>query len=98
MNWGGVEECFKQKEHHDLKLETLARVRNKGESVRQGQNHTVSCWSLVRNPKFFSKNDGKPLNGFEQRNDMTLCLIKDHRGFWLENGLQWAREKKQKTN
>lgn len=53
VDWGDVEECFKQKKRHDQKLETLARVRNKGERVRQGQNHTVSFWSLVRNLKFF---------------------------------------------
>lgn len=53
MSLGDVEECSKQKEHHDQDPETLARVRNKGERVRQGQNHIVPWWSLVRNLKFF---------------------------------------------
>lgn len=53
MSLGDVEECSKQKEHHDQDPATLSRVRNKGERVRQEQNHIVPWWSLGRNLNFF---------------------------------------------
>lgn len=48
-----MEECSKRKEHRDQAPETLARVKNKRERVRQRQNHMAPRWSLLRNLKFF---------------------------------------------